>query len=148
MSDNLYWYTMVIEDGDKRHAYGVHFPDLPGCFSAGDTLEEAAANARDAVLLFIEDRLERGEPLPEPRPVAAWKRDRRYAGARWTWMRAYIDLDTMSGPPERINVMVRRAALARIDAAATREHKSRSAFMVEAALERACGHKTAAHENS
>jgi hypothetical protein len=34
-------YVVAIEKGDKRHAYGVVVPDLPGCFSAGDTLDEA-----------------------------------------------------------------------------------------------------------
>ncbi|MDL3986047.1 type II toxin-antitoxin system HicB family antitoxin [Shewanella xiamenensis] len=32
-------YPIAIETGDSKHAYGVVFPDIPNCFSAGDTLE-------------------------------------------------------------------------------------------------------------
>ena len=38
-------YPIAIETGDSKHAYGVVVPDLPGCFSAGDTLDEALTNA-------------------------------------------------------------------------------------------------------
>lgn len=33
-------YPIGIEMGDDKHAFGVIVPDVPGCFSAGDTLEE------------------------------------------------------------------------------------------------------------
>jgi predicted RNase H-like HicB family nuclease len=134
MSDNRFWYVMAIEQGDARHAWSVHFPDLPGCFSAGDTMQDAVTNARDAVLLFIEDRLERGEPLPGATSLDDLKHDRRYSGPRWTWMPAYLDVDELIGPAQRVNVMIPRTALARIDAAAARAAQTRSAYMVEAAL--------------
>jgi len=44
-------YPVVIEPGDEGHAFGVVVPDLPGCFSAGDTLDEALANVEEAILL-------------------------------------------------------------------------------------------------
>jgi predicted RNase H-like HicB family nuclease len=50
-------YPIAVEVGDKRHAYGVVVPDLPGCFSAGDTLEEALTNAQEAILLHLEGLL-------------------------------------------------------------------------------------------
>ena len=37
-------YPCVIEPGDETHAFGVIFPDCPGCYSGGDTLEEALNN--------------------------------------------------------------------------------------------------------
>ncbi len=40
-------------------------PALPGCYTQGDTLEEALANARDAVRLYLEDLAAEGEPVPE-----------------------------------------------------------------------------------
>lgn len=42
-------YPIAIEPGDETHAFGVIVPDIPGCFSAGDTLEEAYANAKEAI---------------------------------------------------------------------------------------------------
>jgi hypothetical protein len=88
----------------------------------------------DAVLLFIEDRLERGEPLPGATSLDDLKHDCRYSGPRWTWMPAYLDVDELIGPAQRVNVMIARTALARIDAAAARAAQTRSAYMVEAAL--------------
>ncbi len=48
-------YVAIIEDAGPDLAVGVWFPDLPGCFSAGDTLDEALANASEAVALWFED---------------------------------------------------------------------------------------------
>lgn len=135
--NDRYVVTLAIEDGDHGHAWGVVVPDLPGCFSAGDTLEEALANAHEAIALHLEGLFEEGAPLPAPRPIAEWKRDPDYAGPKWTWHVADINLGAIAGPPERVNIMVPRAALSRIDAAAKRAGSSRSAFVVDAALERA-----------
>jgi len=58
-------YPIAIESGDSKHAYGVVVPDLPGCFSAGDTLDEALTNAREAILLHLEGLLDDGQSFPE-----------------------------------------------------------------------------------
>jgi len=134
MNDNRFWYVMAIEQGDDKHAWSVHFPGLPGCFSAGDTMQEAATNARDALLLYIEDQLERGLPLTGATSLDDLKQDKRYTGPRWTWMPAFLDLDELLGAAQRVNLMIPRIALVRIDAAATRAAQSRSSFMVDAAL--------------
>ncbi len=47
-------YPIAIESGDADHAFGVVVPDLPGCFSAGDTLDAAIDNAREAIELWLE----------------------------------------------------------------------------------------------
>ena len=49
-------YIALIEDAGPDHAVGVWFPDLPGCFAAGDTLDEALLNAPEAVALWIESQ--------------------------------------------------------------------------------------------
>ncbi len=46
--------------------YFASVPDLPGCFSEGETLDEALSNIRDAMLLYVECAAEDGEALPEP----------------------------------------------------------------------------------
>ncbi|MEA2601387.1 MAG: hypothetical protein QOF89_2379 [Acidobacteriota bacterium] len=61
-------YPIAIEPGDAKHAYGVVVPNLPGCFSAGDTLDEAIANAPEAIALWLEDVVERGEVAPAAKP--------------------------------------------------------------------------------
>ena len=57
---------MVVHRDRPGGACGVTVPDLPGCFSAGDTLAEALVNAREAIALYVEDVLESAEPVPEP----------------------------------------------------------------------------------
>jgi predicted RNase H-like HicB family nuclease len=51
----------VIIHKDKESDYGVIIPDLPGCFSAGDSYEDALANTREAIECHIEGLLEGGE---------------------------------------------------------------------------------------
>ena len=46
-------------------------PELPGCFSDGDTPEEALRNAYDAIGCWMEAAEEMGRPIPEPRRAAA-----------------------------------------------------------------------------
>ena len=53
---------IVIEQGQEN--YGASVPDLPGCFSTGRTLDDLRANIREAILLYLEDLKEVGEPLP------------------------------------------------------------------------------------
>ena len=47
--------------------YGAYVPDVPGCVSVGDTWDEMQAMIREALAFHIEDLLESGEPLPEPK---------------------------------------------------------------------------------
>ena len=55
----------VIIQPDETGGYNVSCPSLPGCHSQGDTIDEALANIREAIELYIEDMLENGETLPE-----------------------------------------------------------------------------------
>ena len=58
-------YNVFLEP-DPDGGYVAVVPAFPGCYSQGGTGEEALANARDAILLTIEDLRERGEPIPDP----------------------------------------------------------------------------------
>ena len=60
-------YPVVIHK-DENSDYGVTFPDLPGCFSAGDTIEEALANAQEAAECHIEGILIKLRARPSARP--------------------------------------------------------------------------------
>jgi len=65
-------YPIAIESGDSKHAYGVVVPDLPGCFSAGDSLDEALTNAREAILLHLEGLLDDGQPFQSRPPSSSY----------------------------------------------------------------------------
>lgn len=58
---------------DDGTSYGVSFPDVPGCISAGDTLEEALANASEALGGHFSLLKADGEALPTPRSLEAIK---------------------------------------------------------------------------
>ena len=73
-------YPIAIESGDERTAFGVAVPDLPGCFSAGDTLDEAVSCAEEAAVAWIDAALDAGEAIPAPSSLAAVRRNADYAG--------------------------------------------------------------------
>ena len=58
-------YIAVIRK-DKHSDYGVEFPDLPGCVTAGKTIDEATNRAQEALTLHIEGLLQDGTELPSP----------------------------------------------------------------------------------
>ena len=64
-------YIALIEDAGPDTAVGVWFRDLPGCFSAGDTIDEAMANATEALVLYAEA----GGALPRPRTLTELRSD-------------------------------------------------------------------------
>lgn len=68
-------YLAIVEDTGPSAAVGVWFPDLPGCFSAGDDVEAALANARDALALYAEELAATGRAMPAPRSVAQLRAD-------------------------------------------------------------------------
>jgi predicted RNase H-like HicB family nuclease len=72
-------YVAIVEDAGPDKAIGVWFPDLPGCFSAGDTMDEALANAPEAVQLYAEALERNGRHLPRARPLAELKGDPLFA---------------------------------------------------------------------
>ena len=59
-------YLVVVHQDRPGRSCGVTVPDLPGCFSAGDTLADALQNAAEAIALHVEGMLTDGEPVPPP----------------------------------------------------------------------------------
>ncbi|ANE56742.1 MULTISPECIES: type II toxin-antitoxin system HicB family antitoxin [Methylomonas] len=126
-------YPIAIESGDETHAYGVVVPDLPGCFSAGDSLDEAIANAKEAIELWMETVIEDGEAIPEAAPIAKHQADPEFAG--WIWAVVEVDLSKLSGKAKRVNITLPERVLAAIDQAAARFGDTRSGLLAKAALE-------------
>ena len=124
-------FIIAIEPGTDTSAWGVAVPDLPGCFSAGDTLDEAMANARQAIDQHVEIMIEDDAPIPIARSLAVIQADPAYAG--WVWAVVDVPVEKYLGPAEKINITVPRMVLARIDEYAKSQGMSRSGFLVEAA---------------
>ena len=62
-----YYVAYIRKDVDS--GFGVEFPDLPGCFSAGATVEEALAMAEDALAGHLSVLIEHGDKVPAPRSI-------------------------------------------------------------------------------
>lgn len=124
-------FFIAIEPGSEHSAWGVVVPDLPGCFSAGDTLEEAMDNARQAIDQHVEVLIEDGLDIPPAKALSVWQADPAYAG--WVWAVVDVPIEKYLGPAEKINITVPRLVLARIDDHAKARGLSRSGFLVEAA---------------
>ena len=125
-------YPIAIEPGDKRHAFGVVVPDLPGCFSAGDTLDEAINNAKEAIELWLETVIDDGGAVPEPGSVAEHQANSEFTG--WVWAVVSVDLAELSDKAERVNITLPARVLRRIDQAAKAAGESRSGFIAHLAL--------------
>lgn len=126
-------FAIAIEPGTRRTAYGIVVPDLPGCFTAGDTMEAAFDNAREAIEAHCEVLAESGKDLPHPKPIRDWQASRQYKG--WTWGIVDVAVERFFGPAEKINITVPSRVLKRIDAHARAHGETRSGFMTKAALE-------------
>lgn len=62
-----YYVAYIRKDPDSD--FGVEFPDLPGCFSAGSTVDEALVMAKDALVGHLSVLLDHGDPIPVPRNI-------------------------------------------------------------------------------
>jgi predicted RNase H-like HicB family nuclease len=120
-----YYPAIVERAGDG--GYGVYFPDLDGCTSGGDTLQEAARNAAEALALHLEGMAEESYPIPDPSDLDALPVPEPGEAAR------LLVPGDVPGRSVRANLSLEEGLLARIDAAATARGMSRSAFVAEAA---------------
>ena len=94
------YFAIVHKDEDS--AVGVVFPDLPGCFSAGDTYNKAIANAHEALRLYAEAERVAGRQLPKPRTFDALYRDPEVRveaqGAPFVGIRLEGEAESKRGP--------------------------------------------------
>lgn len=130
---NKLTYTIAIEPGDEQHAFGVVVPDLPGCFSAGDTLDEAFANAKQAIEGHLEVLLDYKESIPLAKSLAEHQQNPEFAG--WVWAMVEVDNIPAKKTPVRLNVSLPEYLVHRIDEYATAHHLTRSGFLAKAAQE-------------
>lgn len=114
---------------EKGSAFGVQFPDLPGCFSAADKMENIISNASEALSLWAED-----EKMPAPRPIEKIVKDK--AIAEELAEGAFLISVPLTENDTRVvsaNISLERGMLKAIDNAAKRRKLTRSAFLAQAA---------------
>lgn len=123
-------YPIVIHK-DKNSDYGVIVPDLPGCFSAGSTLDEALAMAKEAIELHLEGLIEEGQVVPPPGRLEDHKSNPEYKGGIWAIVQ--IDAGNLRLKAKRINITVPERILDAIDRTAKAQNDTRSGLLVKAA---------------
>ena len=122
-------YPVVIHK-DPRSTYGVTVPDLPGCFSGGETLEEALSNAREAIEMHLEALIERDQPAPQPTSMEQHQGNRLLRGGMWAAV--LIEADNLRVKSVRVNITVPERVLDTVDRFAADRGKTRSGLLVEA----------------
>jgi predicted RNase H-like HicB family nuclease len=125
------YFAIMHKDPDS--AFGISFPDVPGCFSAGDTFEEAMANAADALRLHRDVAGETGNPFPEPRGFDALMSDAEVRKEAADSPLVPVSLPAVDDAEVEIRVSLETQLLDRIDDAAQRKGVTRSAFLSQAA---------------
>lgn len=73
---------------------------MPGCYSAGDTLDEAVDNAKEAIELWLETVIDDGGSVPQPRSITEHQANSEFAG--WVWAVVPVDLAALSDKVERV----------------------------------------------
>lgn len=123
-------FTVVLHTDDGQH-YGAIVPDLPGCFSSGDSIDEALSSVLEAIDLHVETLIEDGGDIPARQPIAIHQANPDYAGGVWAVVEAPVE--KYFGPAEKINITLPRLLLAKIDSYAKAHGSTRSGFLAEAA---------------
>ena len=119
-------YIAVVEEAPEG-GYGVSFPDLPGCVSAGDDLDEACTNAVEALSLHLDGMLEDGGDLPEARTMGQIDKDLGRPAGRFIYSAITADVEDDS---ERVNVYLPKSLLSQIQRFGERTGiDNRSTFM-------------------
>jgi predicted RNase H-like HicB family nuclease len=129
-------YPILIEPGTESSGFGVVVPDLPGCFSAGDTLDEAMLAAEEAAAAWIDAALDAGRPIPAPSSLAALQKLPDQAG--WTVGVITIDPASLDDSSDRVNITLPRRILKRLDAMAKASGESRSGYIAHLTLLARC----------
>ena len=127
-------YPVAIEPGTATEAFGVVVPDLPGCFSAGDTVEEAMAKTEEAIAAWIETALDAGQAIPCSSSIDRLRRQHKDWKGR-VWAVVNVDPAVLDNTLERVNISLPRRVLRRLDALARATGETRSAFIARMALE-------------
>lgn len=125
---------------DEKSDYGVIVPDLPGCFSAGKTIEEAIHNAHEAIECHLEGLLLDGEPIPLQTSIEEHLDNVELKDALLALVE--IDLSKISGKSARVNITLPERFLKQIDEYTKQHGGNRSAFLLDAAMKYMSEHHT------
>jgi len=61
----VYDFKVILEPDEDIGGYVISCPALPGCYTQGDTIDEALENIKEAILLCLEDLQSQDRPIPD-----------------------------------------------------------------------------------
>ena len=128
-----HYFAVVHQEGDS--AYGVHFPDVPGCFAAADDQDDLAREAASALALHLEDEI-----APTSRSISEIRNDKAVLAdvADGAFLLA-VPLVQISGRTVKANITMDAGLLGAVDEAAKRLGLTRSAFLADVARREIAG---------
>ena len=133
-------YYLGVVEKDADSAWGMWFPDMPGCFPAADAFDDLPRVAADLLRQHVEALQSNGRAVPAPRSIVEVMGDRdarkSVKGGATTML---VPLLADPGRTVRVNVTVERGLLDQIDEAAEARGLTRSAFLAQAAREKIAG---------
>ncbi len=128
---------MIHKDSDSD--YRVTFPDIPGCFSVGSTIEEAINMAQEAAECHIEGMLIDLEPIHTPSNIDIHKINPDYKKGLWALIE--VDISKLSLKSKRINITMPERLVRVVDQYANKYGSSRSGLLAKAVTEYMTIHK-------
>lgn len=127
---------IAIVHRDGEDVFGAFFPDVPGCYASGTSLDELLHDAARALRAHLDALVDFNRTVPVARSLQAVLEDAALAEDRAdAFVIVPVSPLARSGKPKRININVDEFALERIDRAARKAGLSRSRFLVESALQ-------------
>lgn len=117
----------VVVHKDENSDYSVTIPDMPGCFTAGETIDEAINNIQEASECHYIDESE----LPVASPLENLVNDPTFEGGLWVMVN--IDVSKFKVKAKRVNITMPENLLNEIDRYAAQYHMTRSGLLAQAA---------------
>lgn len=121
------YIALIHKDADSD--YGVSFPDIPGCITAGATLDEARALAEEALAFHFEGLARDGDAIPEPSSLEAVMQDVENRNG----VAILVKADARPAKAVRVNITLPADVLDAIDRHVEAQGFTRSGFLARAA---------------
>ena len=135
--ESVFYRALIVQDetDGPEDGYGAVFPDLPGCTTSGDTIEETYEHAFDALALHIQGMIEEGVEVPSPSafnaPLPKW-----LASVPGQVVQPVLVRVELPGRAMRISITMDKGLLARLDTVAAKRGETRSGYIAQAVRER------------
>lgn len=125
-------YPVYLHQAESG-TYSGFVPDIEGCYFAGDTIDDAIADAHAAIDMYLEYQCEKGLDVPIAKTINDHKDDEDCRDGLWGFVD--IDISRFEGKAVKLNITLPQNLLSKIDSYVMRngEYSSRSGFLAELA---------------